>query len=55
MSAVSATSKILVGVKRTVNYSVKIRVKPDKSGVELTNVKMSPNPFDDIAVSKFLL
>jgi len=42
--------KVLVPIKRVVDYNVKIRVKPDNSGVELTNVKMSMNPFDEIAV-----
>jgi len=44
--------KILVPVKRVVDYNVKIRVKADKSGVELSNVKMSMNPFDEIAVEE---
>lgn len=44
------STKILVGVKRTVNYTVKIRVKADKSNVETNGVKMSMNPFDEIAV-----
>jgi electron transfer flavoprotein beta subunit len=44
--------KILVPVKRVVDYNVKIRVKADHSGVELTNVKMSMNPFDEIAVEE---
>ena len=44
--------KILVAVKRVVDYAVKIRVKPDGSGVELANVKMSMNPFDEIAVEE---
>lgn len=44
--------KILVPVKRAVDYNVKIRVKADKSGVELANVKMSVNPFDEIAVEE---
>jgi electron transfer flavoprotein beta subunit len=44
--------KILVAVKRVVDYNVKIRVKPDGSGVELANVKMSMNPFDEIAVEE---
>ncbi|MBE2192162.1 MAG: electron transfer flavoprotein subunit beta/FixA family protein [Alphaproteobacteria bacterium] len=44
--------KILVPIKRVVDYNVKIRIKPDKSGVELTNVKMSMNPFDEIAVEE---
>ncbi len=46
--------KILVPVKRVVDYNVKIRVKPDGSGVELTNVKMSMNPFDEIGVEEAL-
>ncbi len=44
--------KLLVAVKRVVDYNVKIRVKPDGSGVELANVKMSMNPFDEIAVEE---
>jgi electron transfer flavoprotein beta subunit len=44
--------KILVPVKRVVDYNVKIRVKPDGSGVDLANVKMSINPFDEIAVEE---
>ncbi len=46
--------KILVGVKRVVDYNVKIRVKPDGTGVDLANVKMSMNPFDEIAVEEAL-
>jgi len=46
--------KILVPVKRVVDYNVKIRVKSDQSGVELNNVKMSMNPFDEIAVEEAL-
>ncbi len=46
--------KILVPVKRVVDYNVKIRVKTDGSGVELANVKMSMNPFDEIAVEEAL-
>jgi len=46
--------KILVPVKRVVDYNVKIRVKPDGSGVELSNVKMSMNPFDEISVEEAL-
>src|SRR4051794_38959113 len=46
--------KILVPIKRVVDYNVKIRVKPDGSGVELANVKMSMNPFDEIAVEEAL-
>ncbi len=44
--------KVLVPVKRVVDYNVKIRVKPDGSGVETANVKMSMNPFDEIAVEQ---
>jgi electron transfer flavoprotein beta subunit len=44
--------KVLVPVKRVVDYNVKIRVKADGSGVELANVKMSMNPFDEIAVEE---
>ncbi len=44
--------KILVPVKRVVDYNVKIRVKADGSGVELANIKMSMNPFDEIAVEE---
>ncbi|MCB1591404.1 MAG: electron transfer flavoprotein subunit beta/FixA family protein [Alphaproteobacteria bacterium] len=44
--------KILVPVKRVVDYNVKIRVKTDQTGVELANVKMSVNPFDEIAVEE---
>ena len=44
--------KVLVAVKRVVDYNVKIRVKTDGSGVELANVKMSMNPFDEIAVEE---
>ncbi|MGE0280085.1 MAG: electron transfer flavoprotein subunit beta/FixA family protein [Rhizobiaceae bacterium] len=44
--------KILVPVKRVVDYNVKIRVKSDGSGVELANIKMSMNPFDEIAVEE---
>src|SRR6478672_1232607 len=46
--------KILVPVKRVVDYNVKIRVKPDGSGVDLANVKMSMNPFDEIGVEEAL-
>ena len=46
--------KILVPVKRVVDYNVKIRVKPDGSGVDTANVKMSINPFDEIAVEEAL-
>jgi electron transfer flavoprotein beta subunit len=44
--------KILVPVKRVVDYNVKIRVKPDQSGVDLANVKMSMNPFCEIAIEE---
>jgi electron transfer flavoprotein beta subunit len=44
--------KVLVAVKRVVDYNVKIRVKADNTGVELANVKMSMNPFDEIAVEE---
>ncbi len=46
--------KILVPVKRVVDYNVKIRVKQDNTGVDLANVKMSMNPFDEIAVEEAL-
>jgi electron transfer flavoprotein beta subunit len=44
--------KILVPVKRVVDYNVKVRVKADQSGVDIANVKMSMNPFDEIAVEE---
>ncbi|MDE1180040.1 electron transfer flavoprotein subunit beta/FixA family protein [Paraburkholderia sp.] len=44
--------KILVPIKRVVDYNVKVRVKPDNSGVDLSNVKMSMNPFCEIAVEE---
>ncbi|MGB1876221.1 MAG: electron transfer flavoprotein subunit beta/FixA family protein, partial [Rhodospirillaceae bacterium] len=44
--------KVLVAVKRVVDYNVKVRVKADNTGVELANVKMSMNPFDEIAVEE---
>lgn len=44
--------KILVAVKRVIDYNVKVRVKADKSGVETANVKMSLNPFDEIALEE---
>jgi len=46
--------KVLVPVKRVVDFNVKVRVKADQSGVELANVKMSMNPFDEIAVEEAL-
>ena len=44
--------KILVGVKRLVDFNVKVRVKSDGTGVDIANVKMSMNPFDEIAVEE---
>src|ERR1700753_3338523 len=44
--------RVLVPVKRVIDYNVKIRVKADGSGVETSNVKMSMNPFDEIAVEE---
>ena len=44
--------KVLVPVKRVIDYNVKIRVKPDGSDVDLTNVKMAVNPFCEIAVEE---
>jgi electron transfer flavoprotein beta subunit len=44
--------KVLVPIKRVVDYNVKIRVKPDQTGVDLANVKMSMNPFDEIGVEE---
>ncbi|HXZ01099.1 MAG TPA: electron transfer flavoprotein subunit beta/FixA family protein [Stellaceae bacterium] len=44
--------KVLVAVKRVIDYNVKVRVKPDKTGVETANVKMSMNPFDEIGVEE---
>ena len=46
--------KILVTCKRVVDYNVKVRVRTDGSGVDLTNVKMSMNPFDEIALEEAL-
>ncbi|XP_027165465.1 electron transfer flavoprotein subunit beta, mitochondrial isoform X1 [Coffea eugenioides] len=46
--------KIMVAIKRVIDYAVKIRVKPDKSGVETNNVKMSMNPFCEIALEEAL-
>jgi electron transfer flavoprotein beta subunit len=51
---VDLSMKVLVAVKRVVDYNVKIRVKADKTGVDLANVKMSMNPFDEIAVEEGL-
>src|SRR5438552_16450016 len=44
--------KVLVPVKRVIDFNVKVRVKPDGSGVDIANVKMSMNPFDEIAVEE---
>src|SRR4051795_7093902 len=44
--------KIVVSVKRVIDFNVKVRVKPDGTGVETANVKMSMNPFDEIAVEE---
>ena len=44
--------KVLVPVKRVIDYNVKVRVKADGSGVDLANVKMSMNPFDEIAIEE---
>lgn len=44
--------RVLVGVKRVVDYAVKVRVKPDASGVDLSSVKMSMNPFCEIALEE---
>src|SRR5579863_7138338 len=46
--------KVLVPVKRVIDYNIKVRVKPDQSGVDLANVKMAMNPFDEIAVEEAL-
>ena len=46
--------KILVAVKRVVDFNVKVRVKPDGTGIDLANVKMAMNPFDEIAVEEAL-
>ena len=47
--------KVLVPVKRVVDYNVKVRVKSDGSGVDIANVKMSMNPFDEIAVEEAVI
>ena len=44
--------KVLVPVKRVIDYNVKVRVKPDQTGVDLANVKMSMNPFDEIGTEE---
>ena len=46
--------KVLVPVKRVIDFNVKVRVKGDQTGVDLSNVKMSMNPFDEIAVEEAL-
>ena len=48
----SRNMRILVGVKRVIDHAVKIRVRADKTGVETANVKMSLNPFDEIAIEE---
>jgi electron transfer flavoprotein beta subunit len=48
----SSDVKVLVPVKRVIDYNVKVRVKPDQSGVDLSNIKMSMNPFDEIATEE---
>ncbi len=52
IASVPIAMKILVPVKRVVDYNVKVRVKPDGSGVDTANVKMSMNPFDEIAIEE---
>lgn len=47
--------RVLVGVKRVIDYAVKVRVLADKTAVDLNNVKMGINPFCEIAVGKHLL
>ena len=47
--------KVLVPVKRVIDYNVKVRVKADGAGVDLANVKMSMNPFDEIAVEEVII
>src|ERR1044072_4918908 len=54
IQAKEGSMKVLVPVKRVVDYNVKVRVKSDGTGVELANVKMSMNPFDEIAVEEAL-
>ena len=44
--------KVLVPVKRVIDYNVRPRVKPDQSGVDLANVKMAMNPFDEISIEE---
>ncbi|RZA32090.1 MAG: electron transfer flavoprotein subunit beta/FixA family protein, partial [Lysobacteraceae bacterium] len=44
--------KVMVPIKRVVDYNVKVRVKSDGSGVDIANVKMSMNPFDEIALEE---
>src|SRR5438094_3981005 len=44
--------KLMVPIKRVVDFNVKVRVKPDGSGIDIANVKMSMNPFDEIAVEE---
>ncbi|KAL6054852.1 Electron transfer flavoprotein subunit beta [Balamuthia mandrillaris] len=51
----SGKNKVLVGVKRCVDYAVKVRVKPNETGVVTQNVKMSMNPFDELAITEAVL
>merc|ERR1712226_70823 len=51
-STLSQRMKVIVGCKRVIDYAVKVRVRADKMGVETKNVKMSMNPFDEIAVEQ---
>ncbi len=46
--------RVVVGLKRVIDYAVKVRVLPDKSAIDLNNVKMSLNPFCEIAVGELL-
>ena len=52
IGSIEMTLKALVSVKRVVDYNVKVRVKSDGTGVDIANVKMSMNPFDEIAVEE---
>ena len=52
IQGISNAMKVLVPVKRVIDYNVKVRVKADQTGVDLANVKMSMNPFDEIAVEE---
>ena len=52
IQGIANAMKVLVPVKRVIDYNVKVRVKADQTGVDLANVKMSMNPFDEIAVEE---